>query len=112
MLTTVQTHNDLSVISINARRLDASIALAFKDEVMELIHQGESRILLNLHNIEFIDSSSLGAIVSLLKAMNGRGILALCELNDSVRNMFKLTRMDKVFTIYDTENTALHQLLN
>jgi len=92
------------------RRLDASVALRFKEEVLSVIQQGEARLILDFSRVDFIDSSCLGALISLLKATSGKGTLALCALNGNIKNMFTLTRMDRVFTIYPERRDALAAL--
>lgn len=65
-------------------------------------------MLLDLNHVDFIDSSCLGALVSILKSVNGQGELALCSLNDTIKNLFKLTRMDRIFSIKETRQDALN----
>ena len=65
-------------------------------------------MLLDLCHVDFIDSSCLGALVSILKSVNGQGELALCSLNDTIKNLFKLTRMDRIFSIKETRQDALN----
>ncbi|MBL1917838.1 anti-anti-sigma factor, partial [Klebsiella pneumoniae] len=44
----------------------------------------------------------------ILKSVNGQGELALCSLNDTIKNLFKLTRMDRIFAIKETRQDALN----
>ena len=57
-----------------------------------------------------MDSSGLGAVVSSLKMLGGKGDLVICGLKDMVMRMFKLTRMDRVFHIFDSEKEAIKAL--
>lgn len=91
-------------------RLDARIATDFKEQMAELIASGHTKIILDLARVEFIDSSGLGAIVSSLKRMGGRGDLVVCGLQDTILTMFRLTRMDRVFQIFDDEQQAVAAL--
>lgn len=91
-------------------RLDARVATDFKEQMAELIASGHTKILLDLSRVEFIDSSGLGAIVSSLKRMGGRGDLVVCGLQDTILTMFRLTRMDRVFQIFDDEQQAVAAL--
>lgn len=104
-----ETHseNGVEIIAPLVRRLDASVAAVFKQEILSFIQQGKNSILLDFSHIDFIDSSCLGALVSILKTLNGRGDLALCALNTNIQNMFKLTRMDRIFTIGSDREAAL-----
>lgn len=103
----IQTERGIEIIAPLVRRLDASVAVVFKQEILSFIQQGKNCILLDFRYVEFIDSSCLGALVSILKTLNGRGDLALCALNSNIQNMFKLTRMDRIFTIGSDRDAAL-----
>lgn len=101
--------NILVVTPLN-RRLDAAVSSQFKEEIQTMIAQGAHHILLDFSQVDFIDSSCLGALVSLLKTLQDKGELALCSLNSNIHSMFKLTRMDKIFIIGADKNTTLQQL--
>jgi anti-sigma B factor antagonist len=101
--------NILVVMPIEPR-LDARGAVSFKEIMGNFIKEGHSQIVLNLSNVEFIDSSGLGAIVSSLKALGLKGEIAICGLRHTVLTMFKLTRMDKVFRIFKEERETVTAL--
>lgn len=103
-------HDTITLIKPIARRLDASVALRFKEEVLAIIQRGEPRLVLDFARVDFIDSSCLGSLVSLLKAANGKSTLVLCSLNSNIKNMFSLTRMDRVFTLCETAEDAFAAL--
>lgn len=105
-----QSVGNVLVITPLERRLDASVAPQFKEDIQAIITQGSHRILLDFNQVDFIDSSGLGALVSLLKSLHGKGELALCSLNNNIHGMFKLTRMDKIFTIGADQPNTLQQM--
>ena len=98
------------VIKLLGDRLDAAAAPEFKETVSNRIDAGEDTILLDLSDVDFIDSSGLGALVSVLKRMSPTGQLVVCGLRDAAFNMFRLTRMDKVFPIFPSQDEALNAL--
>lgn len=99
--------NGLSV-TINANRIDAQAALKFKDAVHDaLTAHATSRVILNLAQVDFIDSSGLGAIVSIKKHMGSNRQIDLCALTPAVDKVFRLTRMDSIFTIHPDLDSAL-----
>ena len=51
------------VVMLTEKRLDAALAAKFKDQMKEIIESGQQFIILDLKNVDFIDSSGLGAIV-------------------------------------------------
>ena len=105
------THEEgIAIVEPTARRLDAAVAPAFKQQVVALVQGGERRIVVDLSAVDFLDSSGLGALVSVLKALGGQGALAVCGPKGSVLSLFKLTRMDKVFAIEATRADAVRRL--
>lgn len=102
--------DDVLVVKPTKQRLDAQEAGSFKEHMGRCISDGHEKIILDLSRVEFIDSSGLGAIVSSLKMLGGKGELSLCGIRETIMTMFKLTRMDRVFPIFATEAEALASL--
>lgn len=100
-------HGAITVLQPQAERLDAGQALAFKEAVREVMDAGNPHIVLDLSSIGFMDSSGLGAVVSLLKYTGKEGKFELAGLSPMVSKVFALTRMDKVFHIYSDTCDAL-----
>jgi len=94
------------------KRIDFKVADDFKDKMAEFVNSGNMFILLNLSQVEFIDSSGLGTIVSTLKKMGGRGDLFICGVKETVMTMFNLTRMDRIFRIFENEQEAIDALMS
>ncbi|MDE2180430.1 MAG: STAS domain-containing protein [candidate division NC10 bacterium] len=101
---------DALIVTPLEDRLDARVATDFKERMIELITAGNTKIVLDLSKVEFIDSSGLGAIVSSLKRMGGRGDLVVCGLQETTMTLFKLTRMDRVFQVFESEQQAVSAL--
>lgn len=104
---TAQNHDQALVIVVEEDRIDAACAIQFKDKVRELADGVESRIVMDLARVGFLDSSGLGAVVSVLKFLGPKGKLELAGLTPAVAKVFRLTRMDSVFTIHDSVAAAL-----
>ncbi len=103
---------DVLVVEVLDQRLDAKVAVQFKDQMNKLIDKGNHSIVIALNQVNFIDSSGLGAIVSSLKMLGRKGDMAICGTQDSVKNLFKLTRMDKVFRMFPDMDGAVDALSN
>lgn len=104
------THKDTAiarVITVKENRIDAAIAISFKDRMRELTEGGPDRILVDLAQVDFIDSSGLGAIVAAMKQVGPGKSFELASLSSTVQKVFKLTRMDTVFSIHTNVDTAL-----
>ncbi|MBO9398899.1 MULTISPECIES: STAS domain-containing protein [unclassified Shimia] len=95
------------VVSVHEARIDASVAIQFKDRMREETENAEGRVVLNLSEVDFIDSSGLGAIVAAMKQLGGENPLELAGLNENVDKVFRLTRMDTVFRIHATLEEAI-----
>jgi anti-sigma B factor antagonist len=99
--------NDVAVVMISGDLLDASIVGEFKKEMTPVL-QKEYRVVLDLNNIQFVDSSGVGAILSCLRTLNAEGgELKICSLTKPVRALFELVRMHKIFEIFETRELAL-----
>jgi anti-sigma B factor antagonist len=94
------------VVSVHETRIDASVAIQFKDRMREETEQAEERVILDLSKVDFIDSSGLGAIVAAMKQLGGDHPLELSGLNENVDKVFRLTRMDTVFRIHGSLDEA------
>lgn len=97
---------DVLLIHVDEPRIDAAVAIRFKDRMRELTDGATGRVVLNLAGVEFIDSSGLGAIVTAMKQLPEGAVLELADLMPNVDRVFRLTRMDSVFTIHDTAAEA------
>jgi anti-sigma B factor antagonist len=99
--------NGVLVVRVLNDRLDANVALEFKDKMVSYINGGEQSIVLNVAAVDFVDSSGLGAIVSSLKKMDKNGDIVISCAKQTVKRLFRLTRMNKVFRMYETEQDAM-----
>lgn len=73
--------------------------------------QANSKVIVNLTDVSFVDSSALALLVKGMKHCRQRGgDLALCGLQQPVKVIFELTRLDKAFTIYPTQDEAVKAL--
>ena len=92
--------DNIRIVTVNEPRIDAAIAIQFKDEMRALVHGGPARVVLDLSHVGFIDSSGLGAVVAAMKQSGTAQNFELAGLTRSVKKVFALTRMDRVFTIH------------
>jgi anti-sigma B factor antagonist len=99
--------NDVLVIALHEDNLDASNVREFKDAVQSMIHE-RTRVVLDMSDVKFVDSSGLGALISCLRLLNSsRGDFKLCAMSKTVRALFELMRMHRVFNIYDSREDAV-----
>ena len=107
----VKRQNSVMIITPHLRRIDASVATEFKSRLIELVDKGSEKIVINLSEVDFIDSSGLGVLVLILRKIGPNGKIRLCKVHDSVRSIFELTRLNEVFDIHKTVEGAVEGLL-
>jgi anti-sigma B factor antagonist len=79
-----------------------------KDLIQAALDKGERRLLIDFSRTGYIDSSGLGALVSISKRVReAGGELRLSGLNDDLRSLFELTKLDTLFAITETPEQAL-----
>lgn len=102
--------DDTLVVTVKDRRIDAAVAVRFKDNMMELTSHPSGRVILDMSNVEFLDSSGLGAVVGSMKQLGRGRQLDLVSLTPAVEKVFRITRMDRVFKIFPDVDTALQDI--
>lgn len=98
---------DIVQIRIEEERMDAHNSGDLKEQMLQLFDEGKCNLVIDLSLVRFIDSSGLGALVSGFKNAGAReGSLKLCCLQPQVRSMFELTRLHRVFEIFNNMDEA------
>ena len=99
VIVNVEGHGSDRVVVVKAseRRIDASRSEEFKARLFSLVCDGVAGLVLDISDVEFIDSSGLGAIIATLEELAPNGEIALCGTRESVKSILRLTRMDCVF---------------
>jgi len=104
----IEENGAVRVIYVKEERLDAHNSDELKAELNRLFDSGIKDLLIDLKEVRFIDSSGLGVLVSGFKnAASRQGSLKLSGLQSQVKSMFELTRLHRVFDIFQTVDDAL-----
>ena len=103
----VSEQSGATVVTALGTTLDASNAERFKRRLEVLVDGGVTHLVLDLSGLRFIDSSGLGAIIATLKRIAGGVTLVLNPSATAVNEIFRLTRMDHLFRIVPTVDSAL-----
>lgn len=97
--------NDVAIVTL-AGTLDVALQKILRDE-LERVAQEQGDLVLDLSRVAFIDSSCLGALVATVKALREKqGDIKIAGLCDDVLSIFQITRLDRVFGIFDTVDEA------
>jgi anti-sigma B factor antagonist len=100
--------NGTMVLYIKEKRLDAHNSGELKEQMLQLGENGKIHLVVDLEEVQFIDSSGLGALLSGHKnTILQNGSFKLCNLQSQVQSMFELTRLQRVFDIYPSVQEAL-----
>ncbi len=104
-----KTNGKVLVITPDGECLDAKEAVEFKEKVVELINNNNMNgVVFDLDRVQFIDSSGMGSLLSVLRLLNTRGgDLKLSRMNKQIRTMFELVKMHKIFEIYNSTEEAV-----
>jgi len=97
---TAEARDGALLVRVGESRIDAAVAIRFKELMRDILKEPAPRVVLDLSRVEFLDSSGLGALVAVMKAMGDGRRLELMGLTPNVEKVFRLTRMDSVFVIH------------
>jgi anti-sigma B factor antagonist len=88
--------------------LDMGTADQMKRTLTELIEKGQSKLVMDLTGVAYVDSSGLGALVAAMKQARAvGGNLKLCGLQEDVRSIFEMTRLIKVMAVHSDRQEAV-----
>jgi anti-sigma B factor antagonist len=93
--------------------LEEADVRAIEQSLLAVIEQGEKlNLVLNFVNVKFLSSAVLGLLIKLSRRIYERdGLLALCGINPKIYEIFKITRLTKVFEIYKDVDAAVEHML-
>ena len=104
---TVDKIGDVAIAELPVEELDASNAGELKRDIAPLL-EANTKLVIDLGRLRFVDSSGLGAFISCLRKLNAKGgDLKLCGMSKQVRAVFELVRMHRIFDIFGTREEAL-----
>ena len=97
----------ITVITLPGDHLDASNAKAFKIALQPVV-ESSTQVVLDLHNLQFVDSSGLGAMLSCRRILREKGgDLKLCRATRQVTLAFELVNAHKIFEFFPTSAEAV-----
>jgi anti-sigma B factor antagonist len=106
----VAEQNGAAVVRPLGARVDLQSAGEFRNALLQLIDVGHHKLVVDLSNVEFVDSSGLGALVSALKTLKllkGGGDIRLANVQPSVVALLEIIRLHRVFFSYPSVDQAV-----
>lgn len=105
-----ETIDGVTVVSFVDSKIVADEAIQeVGDQLYALVEQdGHKKLLLNFGNVQYLSSAALGKLINMKKKVGGAGgKMKLCCIHPELKVVFKITRLDQVFEIFDEEQGAL-----
>ena len=111
MIVCVDHRDGVVVAQVVKRTIDASNAESFKADMVSAMAAARDGVILDLTEVDFVDSAGLGAIVGVYKKYGTRGMFTIVGVSTGVERVFRLTRMDKIFEIRPSVEEALQSVV-
>ena len=100
---------DVTVLDMDGKITIGEGSVSLRSAVRRLIEEGKKKILLNLSNVSYVDSSGIGELVSSFTTVQREGgQLKLLKLTQKIRDLLGITKLLTVFDTYDDESQALN----
>ena len=106
----VTTSNGVTVVEFAERKILDELSISeIRDELTKIASEPDTKkLLLSFLNVEHLSSAALGVLITLNKQVAERkGKLRLSDITPQIFEVFKITRLNKLFDIHDTAETAL-----
>jgi anti-sigma B factor antagonist len=108
MTTNTRVVGGVTIVDLSGRIVLGEGSAGVRDLVRELISEGIRKILLNLRNVDYVDSSGLGELVCAFTSMRSHGgELKLLNVTRRVRSLLQITKLMSIFEITDDEAASL-----
>jgi anti-sigma B factor antagonist len=99
---------NVAIVDVSGRIVASENVGQLKDKVTSLIFQGDKNVVLNLANVNYVDSSGLGALVACHgSALRGGGSVKLANVTKRIEDLLIMTKLLTVFESFDSEEAAI-----
>jgi anti-sigma B factor antagonist len=100
---------DVTVLDMSGKITIGEGSVALRSAIRKLIEEGKKKILLNLSQVSYVDSSGIGEFVASFTAIGREGgQLKLLNLTQKIQDLLAITKLLTVFDTYDDESSALN----
>ncbi len=99
---------DVTILDMSGKVTIGEGSIALRNTIRRLLGEGKKKILMNLGDVGYIDSSGIGELVSSFSAVNREsGKLKLLNLTQKIQDLLAITKLLTVFDVYEEEGEAL-----
>jgi anti-sigma B factor antagonist len=105
-----ESNNGIEILSFdNINKLNILIAQSLKEEVAQYLTKTNTKLVLDMKGVEYVDSSGFGALLSILRnAKNNDSQFKICNVSNDVMELVKLLQLHNVFDIYDSVDECVN----
>ena len=105
---TISKKDGVIIYSLQGELIDRNQASVMMEEIEDTISKNENKILLNLKELRYINSSGLNILINILtKARKSGGDVAICEVNKKISELLLITKLNSVFNVCDSVEKAI-----
>ena len=98
----IEKKDNVDIISFSVDNINALITEEIKDSIINVINNSNSRIIIDLKGVDYIDSSGFGCFLSVMRAARSNyGILKFANPEPKIMELFQMLHLHTVFQIYD-----------
>lgn len=103
MAVKIEMHGDVAVINLKGKLMGGPDTQAIHEKVHELVDDGKKKLVVDLGQVKWMNSTGLGALMgALTTARNNQAELKLANVTDKVQSLFMITKLITVFETYDS----------
>lgn len=108
----IKIENAITIVNFQAvNRFNYIISQNVKDEVNQIMRKRDTKLIFDFTNIDFIDSSAIGSLISILKtSKENNNSFALTNVNKEVQDLLEIMQLNTIFTVYPTMEEALSKI--
>jgi len=101
----------ITIVNLSGKIMGGPEAGEINDRIHQMIDAGKLKLIINLKNVDWMNSSGLGILIGAITTLkNNGGKLGLINLSDRVVNLLKITKLDTVFPVFSTLEEAIKQV--
>jgi anti-sigma B factor antagonist len=101
-------HDGIQILELSGKIMGGPDASTINDKLHTLVEAGQTKIVADLSQVNWMNSSGLGILISALTTMrNAGGELKVAAATEKIKNLLTITKLSKVIKLYDTVNDAI-----
>jgi len=104
----IEKRDKIDIVSFSVNKINALITDEIREEINKLSGTSNSKIIIDLNGVEYIDSSGFSCFLSIMRSVrNNYGIIKFANPDPGVLELFKLLHLNTVFQIFDDIDTCI-----